>query len=71
MIEVKKNINEPTGNLLRRFKNKVRQANILAQAKSKRFKQRELSRTLKKKMALKRIKQQEKREYLRRWGKIQ
>ena len=69
MLEVKKNPNEPISSLLRRFKNKVRQANILTMAKSKRHKQREISRALKKKSALKKIEAARKKEYARRWGK--
>ena len=69
MVEVKKNINEPTSSVLRRFKNKIRQANIVAKAKSKQYKKREISKTLKKKIALRKIERFKQKEHLRRWGK--
>lgn len=70
MIEVKRNDNESSISLVRRFKNKIRQASILNLAKSKQFKKRAVSKTLKKRVALKRIEKNQKTESLRRLGKI-
>ena len=49
MIEVKKNENESSTNLIRRFKNKVRQASVLNAVKLRRFNKRAISKTTKKK----------------------
>lgn len=68
MLEVKKNPNESTVNLLRRFKNKIRQADIINKAKSKQFKRKNISKALKKKMALKKIERIRQMEHKRRWG---
>lgn len=68
MLELKKNPNESTISLLRRFKNKIRQANIINKAKSKQFKKRTVSKTIKKKMALKKIEKIKKFEHEKRWG---
>lgn len=70
MIEVKKNENESPINLIRRFKNKVRQASVLNTVKSRRFKKRAVSKTAKKKNTLKKLEKIKKTEYLRRLGKI-
>lgn len=70
MIEIKKNENESPINLIRRFKNKVRQASILNTVKSNRFKKRAVSKTTKKKNALKKLEKIKKTEYLKRLGKI-
>lgn len=68
MLEVKKNPNESTMNLLRRFKNKVKQANLINKAKSKQFNKRAVSKTIKKKGALKKIEKIKQIEHRRRWG---
>lgn len=68
MLEVKKNQNESTVNLLRRFRNKIKQANILPEAKANRFNKRRLSAAIKKKQALKKIERLRKIEYQKRWG---
>lgn len=70
MIEVKKNENESPINLIRRFKNKVRQASVLNVVKSRRFKKRTISKTAKKKNTLKKLEKIKKTEYLKRLGKI-
>lgn len=70
MIEVKKNENESPVNLIRRFKNKVRQASVLNAVKLRRFKKRDESKTAKKKNALKKLEKIKKTEYLKRLGKI-
>lgn len=70
MLEVKKNKDESTTNLLRRFKNKIRQSNVLSLAKSKRFKQRSVSKASKKKNALKKVEKTKKFEELKLLGKI-
>lgn len=70
MVEVKKNENESSANLIRRFKNKVRQASILNKAKAIQFKKRNISKNLKKKMALKKLTKTKQTEYLRQLGKL-
>lgn len=70
MVEVKKNENESSANLIRRFKNKVRQANILNKAKAIQFKKRNVSKNLKKKKTLKRIEKNKQTEYLKQLGKL-
>lgn len=70
MVEVKKNENESSANLIRRFKNKVRQASILNKAKEIQFKKRKVSKNLKKKKALKRIEKNKQTEYLKQLGKL-
>ncbi|MCK4799530.1 30S ribosomal protein S21, partial [Candidatus Parcubacteria bacterium] len=52
MIEVKKKDNESIGSLLRRFSKKVQQSGLLLQARSSRFKDKNLSRTERRKTAL-------------------
>ena len=69
MLEVKKNINESSANLLRRFRNKVKQASLISEVKSKRFHRRKISAAIKKKGVLKKIERRQKQENLRRWGK--
>lgn len=70
MVEVKKNENESSANLIRRFKNKVRQASILNKAKEIQFKKRSVSKNLKKKKALKKIEKNRQTEYLKQLGKL-
>ena len=65
MITVQKNEKESSVNLLKRFKNKVRQSTVLNKAKNLRFKKRNVSKNLKKKAALKRVKKIKKAEELK------
>ena len=65
MITVQKNEKESSVNLLKRFKNKVRQSTVLNKAKKLRFKKRNVSKNLKKKAALKRVKKIKKAEELK------
>lgn len=70
MVEVIKNENESSVNLIRRFKNKIRQASIVNKAKAKQFKKRSISKNLKKKTAVKRALKLKKPEYGVKSGRI-
>ncbi|MCK4891643.1 MAG: 30S ribosomal protein S21 [Candidatus Pacebacteria bacterium] len=71
MIEVKKKDNESTGSLLRRFSKKVQQSGLLLQARSSRFKDKNLSRTERRKSALRRNEITSEKEKLRKLGKLE
>jgi ribosomal protein S21 len=69
-IEVRKNPNETTASLVRRFTKRVQGAGILRAAKSRRYKERTRSEYVKKKFALKRIERVKEIEQLKKIGKI-
>ncbi|MEA2097720.1 MAG: hypothetical protein U9P70_01420 [Patescibacteria group bacterium] len=71
MIEVKKKDNESIGSLLRRFSKKVQQSGLLLQARSSRFKDKNLSRTERRKTALRRNEITIEKEKLRKFGKLE
>ncbi|MCK4591918.1 MAG: 30S ribosomal protein S21 [Candidatus Pacebacteria bacterium] len=71
MIEVKKKDNESIGSLLRRFSKKVQQSGLLLQARSSRFKDKNLSRTERRKSALRRKEITSEKEKLRKLGKLE
>ena len=71
MIEVKKKDNESIGSLLRRFSKKVQQSGLLLQARSSRFKDKNLSRTERRKTALRRNEITVEKEKLRKFGKLE
>ncbi|MCK5084404.1 MAG: 30S ribosomal protein S21 [Candidatus Pacebacteria bacterium] len=71
MIEVKKKDNESIGSLLRRFSKKVQQSGLLLQARSSRFKDKNLSRTERRKSALRRNEITGEKEKLRKLGKLE
>ncbi len=71
MIEVKKKDNESIGSLLRRFSKKVQQSGLLLQARSSRFKDKNLSRTERRKTALRRNEITTEKEKLRKFGKLE
>ena len=71
MIEVKKKDNESIGSLLRRFSKKVQQSGLLLQARSTRFKDKNLSRTERRKTALRRNEITIEKEKLRKFGKLE
>jgi ribosomal protein S21 len=71
MIEVKKKDNESIGSLLRRFSKRVQQSGLLLQARSSRFKDKSLSRTERRKSALRRKEITSEKEKLRKLGKLE
>lgn len=71
MIEVKKKDNESIGSLLRRFSKKVQQSGLLLQARSSRFQDKNLSRTERRKSALRRNEITVEKEKLRKLGKLE
>lgn len=70
MIEVVKKERESTQSLIKRFTRKIRQSKVLFDARSKRFKNRPLSKLQKKQEALKKAKKAKHFEYLQKLGKI-
>jgi ribosomal protein S21 len=71
MIEVRKNDNETSLNLLRRFTKRVQQSSVLQKARNLQFKKRPESDSVKKKRALKRAKGKAKMSLLWKLGKIE
>ena len=70
MVEVARKDNEPLESLLHRFNKKVQQSRVLSLARKKKYYVREKSRTLRKEEATRRKRIKDRREYLRRTGKI-
>lgn len=71
MIEVKKNENESTIGLVRRFTKKIKESGVLNRARVLRFRKRPKSNLGKKKEALKKAQKKQKMDYLRKLGKIE
>jgi ribosomal protein S21 len=69
-VEVRKNPNETTASLVRRFSKRVQTAGILRSAKSRRYQERARSEYVKKKFALKRIERIKEIEHLKKIGKM-
>lgn len=68
-IEVKKSKNETPASLIRRFTKKVQESGVVRKAKSKRYKERNMSEYKKKKNTLRKISRREQVEKLKRLGK--
>ena len=71
MIEVKKNENESTLGLIKRFTKRIKEAGTLELARQLRFRTRPKSNLKKKKEALKKVQTRKHLEYLRKLGKIE
>jgi ribosomal protein S21 len=71
MIEIKKNENESTINLIRRFTKKVQVSGILKRVRQLRFRNRPKSELRKKEEAIKKAKTKKRMDYLRKLGKIE
>ncbi len=69
-VEVIKNNNENTVSLIRRFTKKVRSAGVLKRVRSIRYNQRDLSPSVRKKQALKRIEKTAEITKLQKLGKL-
>ena len=69
-VEVEKNINENTANLIRRFTKRVRDAGILKRVRKIRYNERNKSKYIKKKETLKGLLKKAKYEELIKLGKI-
>jgi len=70
MIEVKKNENESTIGLIKRFTKKIKESEILSLVRDSRFRNRPKSDLRKKKEAIKKAELKKKIDYLRKLGKI-
>ena len=70
MIEVKKSGSESTFNLIRRFTKKIQESGVLRRVRRLKFKTRPKSELRKKEDAIKKAKQKQRMEYLRKLGRI-
>lgn len=70
MIEVKRKDNESFDSLLRRFNKRIQQSRILQRLKEDRFYQKPLSDLKTKRRAAKKTELREKREYLKKIGRL-
>ena len=71
MVEVKKKEGETPESLLRRFSKRVQQSGVLIRAKRKRFYESPKTKREKREDALRRKAVREKRDYLRKIGKLE
>ncbi len=69
-IEVQKNQNESSVNLLRRFTKRVQESGVLMKARGSRYNEREASKLSKKRSALRAITKREYVERLKKLGKL-
>lgn len=69
-LEVKKNSNETTGSLIRRFTKKMQSSGVLKKAKNRKYWTRPRSDFVKRKDALNRLNKQKELEKMRKLGKI-
>jgi len=69
-LEVKKEERETSQSLIRRFQKRIQQSGVLLRARKNRFKEREKSRQMKKRAALRREKLKKEYEKLKKLGKI-
>ncbi|OGE82812.1 MAG: 30S ribosomal protein S21 [Candidatus Doudnabacteria bacterium RIFCSPLOWO2_01_FULL_44_21] len=70
MVEVKRKDNEPFESLLRRFNRKIQQSGVLVRARRIRFFEPAKSRNLLREDAIRRAENREKREELKKLGKL-
>jgi len=70
-LEVKKQNKENNQSLIRRFTKKVKQSGVLLQARKIRFKERQKSRQMKKRSALRREERRKEYEKLKKLGKLE
>lgn len=70
VIEVKKNPNENSSSILRRFSRKVQESNIIQKVKGNRYNKRKDSKLKVKQSALKYLGKRKEKEKLRKLGKI-
>ena len=70
MAEVKRKKGETFESLLRRFSKRMMQSGKLLQAKKVRFKTKEPNKNLAKKLALRKLKIKQQKEYLKKIGKL-
>ena len=69
-IEIRKKGKESSINLVRRFKRAIQQSGLLQRARKRMFKEREKSRELKKRSALRREEMKQKYEKLKKLGQL-
>ena len=70
MVEVKRKKGETFESFLRRFNKRLQQSGKIILARKLRFHEKDLSRNLKKKVALKRQELRDKKEYLKKIGSL-
>ncbi|MBU2563968.1 hypothetical protein KKA23_00055 [Patescibacteria group bacterium] len=70
MVDVQKKPRETSSSLIRRFTQKVRESNILMEAKKARFQEKDPSRSERRKQALERNKKRREKQRLKRMGRI-
>ncbi len=70
MVEFKRKKGESFESFLRRFNKKLQQSRYLREARERQFRRRKLSRNLRRKITLTLKQMREKREYLRKIGKL-
>lgn len=70
MVEVKRKEGESYESMLRRFTRKIQQSGVLIRARRMRFFESPKSRTLQRQLALRRLENREKREELKKLGKL-
>ena len=70
MVEAKRKKGETFESLLRRFNKRIQQSGKLLQAKKVRYKTKDPNKNLKKRLALRRNKIKDEREYLKKIGKL-
>ena len=69
-IEVKKNNNETSSSLIRRFQKRVQGSGILRAARARRYKERDKSEYVKRKFTLQRLERTKNYEEMKKMGKI-
>lgn len=69
-VEVRKNNNETSSSLIRRFTKRVQGSGILRAARARRYKEREKSEYVKRKFTLQRLERTKQYEELKKLGKI-
>lgn len=69
-VEVKRGAGETAPSVIRRFSRRVQEANVVRQAKSRRYYQRPRSKTAEKARALRRIENQKQKALLFKLGKL-
>lgn len=70
-VEVKRKPKESAESLLRRFRERLRRSRVLIQAKKSQYYEKPLTKRKEKETALRKEKIRERREYLRRIGKLE
>jgi len=70
VIEIRKNLNENNGSVLRRFSRRIQESGIIRKVKGSRYNSRKESKLKLKRSALKKISRRKEIEHLRKLGKM-